>query len=61
MQPYRKDTNEAAMLASVEALKRFDPDGAPIVMGAIKWTKRCAAPKVVSFRQGCMNSDRRMR
>ena len=37
--------NAAGMLASAEALKRFDTDGSPIVLGAIKWTKRCAAPK----------------
>ena len=37
--------NQAGMMASAEALKRFDTDGAPIVLDAIKWTKRCAAPK----------------
>ena len=37
--------NAVGMRASAEALKRFDTDGAPIVLDAIKWTKRCAAPK----------------
>jgi len=37
--------NDAGMLASAEALKGFDTDGSPIVMGAIKWTKRCTSPK----------------
>ncbi len=37
--------NEAGALASAEALKRFDTDGSPIVMGEIKWTRRSTSPK----------------
>jgi len=37
--------NQAGALATAEALKRFDTDGSPIVMGEIKWTKRSASAK----------------
>jgi hypothetical protein len=37
--------NAAGMLASAEALKRFDTDGSPIILGDIKWTKRSTSPK----------------
>ncbi len=50
--------NEAGRLASVEALKRFDTDGSPIVMGAIKWTKRCAAPKTYQTPYGAVEVER---
>lgn len=50
--------NEAGMLASAEALKRFDTDGSPIIMGAIKWTKRCAAPKVYQTPYGAVEVER---
>ncbi len=50
--------NAAGRLASAEALKRFDTDGSPIVMGAIKWTKRCAAPKVYQTPYGAVEIER---
>lgn len=50
--------NAAGRLASVEALKRFDTDGSPIVMGAIKWTKRCAAPKTYQTPYGAVEVER---
>ena len=50
--------NAAGRLASAEALKRFDTDGSPIVLGAIKWTKRCAAPKVYQTPYGAVEVER---
>jgi hypothetical protein len=50
--------NAVGRLASAEALKRFDTDGSPIVMGAIKWTKRCAAPKVYQTPYGAVEIER---
>ncbi len=50
--------NEVGMRASAEALKRFDTDGSPIVLGAIKWTKRCASPKVYQTPYGAVEVER---
>jgi hypothetical protein len=50
--------NDAGMLASAEALKRFDTDGSAIVLGAIKWTKRCASPKTYQTPYGAVEVER---
>jgi hypothetical protein len=50
--------NGVGMLASAEALKRFDTDGSAIVMGAIKWTKRCSAPKIYQTPYGAVQIER---
>ncbi|NEX19638.1 hypothetical protein G3480_04805 [Thiorhodococcus mannitoliphagus] len=41
----QKACSEAGMLVSAEALKRLENDGLPVVVGAIKSSKRCASPK----------------
>ena len=38
--------NEAGVVLSQEALKRFDTDGAPIRTGAIKWSTKGQVEKV---------------
>ena len=38
--------NEAGMLATEQALERFDADGSPIVLGDVKWTTKGQEPKV---------------
>jgi len=50
--------NNVGMLASAEALKRFDTDGSPIIMGAIKWTKRCVSPKTYQTPYGAIEVER---
>jgi hypothetical protein len=37
--------NEAGMLATVQALKRFDTDGTPIEVGGSRWTSKGQEPK----------------
>ncbi len=37
--------NAAGKVATREALKRFDTDGAPIVLGGVKWTSKGQEPK----------------
>jgi len=37
--------NEAGVLATQEALKRFDSDGAPIVLGGVKWYAKAPQAK----------------
>src|SRR4051794_39861913 len=37
--------NQAGMLATAEALKQFDSDGSPIVMGPTRWTSKGQEPK----------------
>ena len=37
--------NQVGVLATEEALKRFDTDGSPIVFGGIKFTSRCKSDK----------------
>ena len=37
--------NEAGRLFTGEVLSRFDTDGAPILIGAIKWTSKGREPK----------------
>jgi hypothetical protein len=50
--------NSIGMLASAETLKRFDTDGSPITMGAIKWTKRCVSPKTYQTPYGAIEVER---
>jgi hypothetical protein len=37
--------NQAGVLASAEALKQFDTDGAPLVLGSTRWTSKGQEPK----------------
>lgn len=46
--------NEAGMVATQEALKRFDTDGAPLVTGAIKWTSKGQEEKVYQTPYGAV-------
>jgi hypothetical protein len=38
--------NEAGVLASAEALKQFDTDGSPLLLGSSRWTSKGQEPKV---------------
>jgi hypothetical protein len=40
----QKTLNEAGVLASGEALKQFDTDGSPLVMGSTRWTSKGQEP-----------------
>src|SRR4051812_3740326 len=37
--------NEAGTLASGEALKQFDTDGSPLILGSTRWTSKGSEPK----------------
>lgn len=37
--------NEAGLVATAQALTRFDSDGSPIVLGDVKWTTKGQQPK----------------
>lgn len=37
--------NEAGVLASAEALKQFDTDGSPLILGSSRWTSKGQEPK----------------
>lgn len=37
--------NEAGKVATEQALKRFDTDGSPIILGGVKWTRKGQEPK----------------
>src|SRR6266568_5438085 len=37
--------NEAGTLASGEALKQFDTDGSPLILGSTRWTSKGQEPK----------------
>src|ERR1700722_9648659 len=37
--------NEAGVLASAEALKQFDTDGSPLMLGSSRWTSKGQEPK----------------
>ncbi|MBK1650372.1 ISKra4 family transposase, partial [Rhabdochromatium marinum] len=50
--------NSIGRLASAETLKRFDTDGSPITMGAIKWTKRGVSPKTYQPPYGAIEVER---
>ena len=41
----QKALNEAGALATGEALKQFDTDGSPLVVGATRWTSKGQEPK----------------
>ncbi len=53
-----KCVNEVGTLATGEALKRFDADGAPIVLGDIKLTSRCKSEKAYQTPYGSVRVDR---
>ena len=38
--------NEAGVLASAEALKQFDTDGSPLLLGSTRWTSKGLEPKI---------------
>lgn len=50
--------NEAGMLMTGEALKRFDTDGSPIVLGDVKWSTKGAQPKGYQTPYGEVSIDR---
>ncbi|VAW40534.1 hypothetical protein MNBD_DELTA03-40 [hydrothermal vent metagenome] len=50
--------NQVGMLATGEALKQFDTDGSPIVMGDIKLTARCKNGKTYQTPYGAIHVDR---
>lgn len=50
--------NEVGMLATGEALKQFDTDGSPIVMGDIKLTARCNSGKTYQTPYGAVHIER---
>lgn len=50
--------NEAGSLATEEALKEFDTDGSPIVMGGVKFTARCKSDKVYQTPYGEVRVNR---
>src|SRR4051812_7905433 len=37
--------NEAGVLATAEALKQFDTDGSPLLLGSTRWTSKGQEPK----------------
>ena len=41
----QSELNEAGMLATEQALKRFDTDGTPAVLGGVRWTTKGQQPK----------------
>src|SRR5947199_14676 len=41
----QKALNEAGVLASGEALKQFDTDGFPLLIGSTRWTSKGQEPK----------------
>lgn len=41
----QKVLNEAGVLATAEALRQFDTDGSPLVLGATRWTTKGQEPK----------------
>lgn len=50
--------NEAGRLASEHALKRFDTDGTPIVVGGVKWTTKGSQPKAYQTPYGEVSIER---
>jgi hypothetical protein len=50
--------NEAGVLVTGELLQHFDADGAPIVMGGVKYTRRCIDPKMYQTPYGEVNVER---
>jgi len=50
--------NEAGVLASGEALKQFDTDGSPLVIGATRWTSKGQEPKTYQTPYGPTVVDR---
>src|SRR3954465_3060263 len=41
----QKALNEAGVVLTAEALKQFDTDGSPLVLGATRWTSKGQEPK----------------
>ena len=50
--------NEAGNLATQEKLKRFDTDGAPIMLGSVKWTSKGRERKAYQTPYGEVAVDR---
>lgn len=50
--------NEVGCLATREALKQFDGDGSPLIIGDIKWTKRTISPKTYQTPYGEIEIER---
>src|SRR3954468_19385686 len=41
----QKALNEAGVMATGEALKQFDTDGTPLLLGSTRWTSKGQEPK----------------
>ena len=50
--------NKAGVLATEQALKRFDTDGSPIVLGDVKWTLKGQEPKAYQTPYGEVTVER---
>jgi len=50
--------NQVGVLATEEALKQFDTDGEPIVIGGVKWTSRCLTEKKYQTPYGVARLER---
>lgn len=50
--------NAIGRAASLEALKRFETDGTPILLGAIKWTRRCTSHQTYQTPYGTVGLER---
>lgn len=50
--------NQVGTLATEEALKKFDTDGSPIVMGGVKFTARCKSDRVYQTPYGAAQVSR---
>ena len=50
--------NEVGSLATEEALKEFDTDGSPIVMGGVKFTARCKSDRIYQTPYGEVRVNR---
>src|SRR3954449_5472138 len=44
--------NQAGVLASGEALKQFDTDGSPLILGSTRWTSKGSEPKAYQTTYG---------
>lgn len=55
-----ESVNEVGMLVTEEALKQFDADGGPIVVGDVKFTLRCQSGKKYQTPYGMVYIDRQV-
>src|SRR4051794_16432145 len=50
--------NQAGVLATAEALKQFDTDGSPLVLGSTRWTSKGQEPKTYQTPYGEVSIER---